>query len=115
MTLQTFSEGLPVSRNRSLFFLHIATLCACNAPAAIDGAELDPDAPSTSRESDPLSYQPFVGTAAISAHSTPLHVEPACDDQGACCPEGTIPVLGTSGNDVFNTSTANLCHVTLGG
>lgn len=58
---------------------------------------------------------PAATSDGVMQGGAPQHAEPPCDDDGECCPAGTIAVLGTAGADVFVTSAQGRCHVTLGG
>lgn len=51
----------------------------------------------------------------LASELDPQQAQPACDDDGDCCPVGTTPVVGTALANVFNTNAQGLCHVALGG
>lgn len=82
------------------------------------GPDDAPDRPGDEVSQIPQEASPEHSAAkhtTISSPPRPSANEPACDDQGSCCPPGTTPVLGTQSDDDFNTNATGLCHVTLGG
>ena len=96
-------------RHLSLLSLSIVA-CEGSSPSQVDevasrlpplGSPVDPGTPPASTQLQPLP--------------SPAFLEPTCEDSATCCPPGTVAVLGTSGSDVFNMSSANRCYVTLGG
>ena len=105
-------------RRRALLIIGAMSAPACTSANDVEVSDSIPevsiDTPPVSRGPDdpstPIPTKPVIGVSL-----TPLHAEPLCDDQGTCCPDGTIPVLGTPGNDVLLTAEANRCHVALGG
>lgn len=77
--------------------------CLGEAPSLDDGRELGP----------PLAGAGGGSLLDPSAGALPTSL--LCDDAATCCPTGLIAVMGTAGNDIVTSATANRCHVSLGG
>lgn len=84
-----------------------------------DGADVPADAPTLVADEataeDEAPALPPVGGGLKAPDAEPVHFEIACDNAGSCCPPGTTAVLGTAGNDNYNTSALTRCYLGLGG